>query len=77
MFIMGIFFKRISGMAAFGGVVIGLIVLLYLQAYSSMSFLLYGAAGIVASVASGLLLSVVWPQRKSTEKLTYRSQLKN
>lgn len=77
LFMMGIFFKRISGVAAFIGVIIGFVALLWLRSYSPMSFLLYGAAGIAVSVAVAFLLSFIWPQKKAIDKLTYKSQLSN
>ncbi len=75
LFIMGIFFKRISGVAAFTGVIVGFVALLWLRSHSPMSFLLYGAAGIALSVAAAFLLSCIWPQKKSIDKLTYKSQI--
>jgi len=75
LFIMGIFFKRISGIAAFIGVIVGFIGLLWLRSHSPMSFLLYGAAGITISVVVAYLLSFFWPHKKSVEKLTYKSQI--
>lgn len=74
LFIMGIFFKRISGVAAFTGVIVGFVALLWLRNHSPMSFLLYGAAGISVSVVVAFLLSFIWPQKKSVDKLTYKSQ---
>jgi len=77
LFVMGIFFKRISGIAAFIGVIVGFIALLWLRSHSPMSFLLYGAAGIAISVAVAYVLSFIWPQKKAIDKLTYNSEIKN
>ncbi len=76
-FMMGIFFKRISGVASLIGVIVGLAALLYLRNSSDMSFLLYGAAGIFVSVVVGWLLSYIWPAKKVAEQLVYSGIKKN
>ncbi|WP_439183322.1 sodium:solute symporter family transporter [Carboxylicivirga taeanensis] len=70
-FMMGIFFKRISGVAALIGVGVGLVVLSYLRNTSDMSFLLYGVAGISVSVCVGWLLSFIWPSKSVNDELVY------
>lgn len=76
-FMMGIFFKRISGIAALIGVAVGLVALLYLRNASDMSFLLYGAAGITVSVLVGWLLSFIWPAKSVDSQLVYEGIKKN
>ncbi|WP_430809648.1 MULTISPECIES: sodium:solute symporter family transporter [unclassified Carboxylicivirga] len=73
LFVMGIFFKRISGKAAFLGVIVGFVALLWLRDHATMSFLLYGAAGIIISVFVAYLLSFVWPQKDEVKGLTFKS----
>lgn len=64
-------------MAALIGVIIGFVALLWLRSHTPMSFLLFGAAGIIISVAVALLLSFIMPQKKAIDKLTYKSQIRN
>lgn len=64
LFVMGIFFKRIGGTAALGGVTGGLMVLLLVKNHSDLSFLMYGFTGMFSSVVLALLLSLIFPNRK-------------
>jgi cyclically-permuted mutarotase family protein len=74
LFIMGIFFKRISGPAALIGTIAGMIVLLLIKNHTSLSFLMYGFTGITASVLLALLASLFLPNRKNIHGFTWKSQ---
>lgn len=73
LFIMGIFFKRIGGVAALIGVAAGLIVLIVVKNHTSLSFLMYGFVGMFSSVAIGWLLSFIFPNKKELGAFTWRS----
>lgn len=64
LFVMGIFFPRISGAGAVAGVGGGLAVLLAVQEFTPLSFLLYGFIGLVSSIILALLFSLLFPNRK-------------
>ncbi|SMO85626.1 cyclically-permuted mutarotase family protein [Saccharicrinis carchari] len=74
LFVMGVFFPRISGYAALGGVVGGFIVLLIVQNHSALSFLLYGFVSMVVTVIVALLLSLAMPNKKNTAGYTWQSR---
>ncbi len=59
LFVMGIFLPRIDGRSALIGFVVGTVAVFMLQAYTDTSVFLYGAAGMVVSVLTGWLLSLV------------------
>ncbi len=75
LFVMGIFFPRISGRAAIGGVIGGLIVLLLVKEQTSISFLLYGFTGLVSSILLALIFSVILPNRKEIRGFTWNSRI--
>ncbi len=74
LFIMGIFFPRISGPAAFLGTLGSLAVLTIVKNQTDLSFLLYGLIGLASSVLLGLLISVFKPNRKAIEGFTWGSK---
>ncbi|MCC5930084.1 MAG: sodium/solute symporter [Cyclobacteriaceae bacterium] len=74
LFIMGIFFDRISGTAAIGGTFIGLVFLLLIRQYTSLSFLLFGFFGICLSISSALLLSILFPQKDDKTGYTWKTR---
>ncbi len=74
LFVMGIFFPRISGNAALLGVVSGLFVLILVKNHTELSFLLYGFVSIVASVLFAWLASRILPNRKSVVNFTWRGR---
>jgi solute:Na+ symporter, SSS family len=76
LFMMGIFFGRISAPAALGGVIAGMSLLFWVQMNTTLSFLLYGAIGMTASVAVALLISLAVPNRKSISGYTYNTRKK-
>lgn len=75
LFIMGIFFPRISGPAAIGGVLAGLALLILVKNHTDLSFLLYGFAGLTSSVVFALLLSLPVPNRKAVGGYTWGSRI--
>ncbi len=75
LFIMGIFFKRVSATAALIGLVGGMAVLTYLQSASDLSFLLYGAIGMLTSLILGLFASLFFPNLKEISGYTYATRI--
>ncbi len=76
LFLMGIFIRRISATAAIIGLAGGSGILLFVQQYTPVSFLLYGFIGLLASLFIGYLMSFVWPNMKKVKGLTYSTLLK-
>lgn len=74
LFVMGIFFPRISGKAALIGVLTGIVILVLVKNNTSLSFLLYGFVGLVASVLLALVFSFVFPNRKTIKGYTWKSR---
>ena len=74
LFIMGIFFRHISAPAALAGLVTGMTVLVWIQMHTTLSFLLYGAAGILISLFSAILISLVVPNKKNIRGYTYMTR---
>ncbi|MEQ8683398.1 MAG: sodium/solute symporter [Cyclobacteriaceae bacterium] len=74
LFIMGIFFPRISAPAAFFGTLGSLAVLTIVKNQTDLSFLLYGLIGLASSVLLGLLISVFKSNRKAIEGFTWGSR---
>lgn len=72
LFIMGIFFDRIDAKGALIGFISGTAVVITLSICSPVSFLLYGAIGIVVSVGVALLVSLVSPQKEKQKGLTWK-----
>ncbi len=76
LFLMGIFFRRISALAALIGLLGGLGLLLFVQQFTTLSFLLYGLIGLLSSLLIGYLASFIWPNTKEVKGLTYATLLK-
>ncbi|MFV0344743.1 MAG: sodium:solute symporter family transporter [Bacteroidales bacterium] len=74
LFVMGIFFPRISGNAALLGVVGGLSALMLVKNYTDLSFLMYGFVSIVASVLFAWLASWIFPNKKSIADFTLKGR---
>lgn len=77
LFVMGIFFPRISGKAALTGVIGGLVVLLIIKNYTALSFLLYGFAGLTSSILLALVSSLIMPNKKIVVGYTWKSRYHN
>lgn len=75
LFIMGIFFDRIDARSALIGFISGTVVVFALSIYSPVSFLLYGAIGIVVSVGVALVCSLFSSEKEKQPGLTWK-QLK-
>lgn len=74
LFVMGIFFPRISGKAALIGVLAGIAILVFVKDNTSLSFLLYGFVGLVASVLLALVFSLIFPNRKTIKGYTWKNR---
>ena len=58
LFLIGIFFRQVNGRAALIGFLLGEAVVFWLNAYTDVSFLLYGFIGMLVCVVVGVLLSI-------------------
>ncbi len=76
LFIMGIFFPRVSGPAALTGTIGSLVILLLIKNNTDLSFLLYGFIGLCTSVILGLLISFIFPNKKHILGFTWQSRRK-
>lgn len=72
LFIMGIFFDRIDSKGALIGFTVGTAVVFLLNIYTSVSFLLYGVAGMVVSVSVALLVSLFVRENRKMKGLTWK-----
>lgn len=72
LFIMGIFFDRIDAKGALIGFLSGTAVVFALSIFSPVSFLLYGAIGIVVSVSVALFVSLFSQEKKEQKGLTWK-----
>ncbi len=63
LFFMGVFLPRIDGRAALAGFAVGTATVFALQAFTRISFFLFGAVGIAVSVAVALLASLLTRKR--------------
>ena len=70
LFFMGLFLRRVNGANALIGFIVGEVVVLYLQFFlpesARPSFMLYGAIGMVVSILTGWLLSLVNKRAEKT-----------
>lgn len=73
LFLMGIFFPRISAGNALAGFVCGTTVVFLMNFYTDVNFLLFGFVSIAVSVIVGLLLSFVRPNKKGLKGLTWKT----
>jgi len=73
-FALGMFTRRANGIGALGGALAGALVLLYVQRYTSVSFLLYSSIGIITSFTVGYLISLVFPGR-AEERIVSHSEM--
>ena len=71
LFVMGIFFKRVSASGAITGFVLGTVVLFIIKNYTNLHFLLYGFIGIISSVTIALVVSLVVRNKKNIEGYTF------
>lgn len=73
LFLMGIFFPRISGRAALIGFLSGVLTLFLVKYFTDTSFLLYGFIGMAVSVCVGLIMSYILPERRNLKGLTWKT----
>ena len=64
LFMMGIFTERIGTRSAFAGFVGSIVILLIVNSYSNVSFLLYGFIGLASCFLIGYLSSFVFGRGK-------------
>ena len=64
LFMMGIFTERIGTRSAFAGFVGSIVILLFVNSYSNVSFLLYGFIGLASCFLIGYLSSFVFGRGK-------------
>lgn len=76
LFVMGIFFPRISGNSALAGVLAGIVILILVKNNTTLSFLLYGFVGLASSVILGVVFSFIFPNEKKIEGYTWKSRIK-
>lgn len=70
LFVLGIFSKKASGVGAMAGAMLSGLILFWVQSYTPLHFMLYGAAGLISCVAGGYLFSLFMPNQKNIEGLT-------
>ena len=70
LFVLGIFSKKASGNGALAGAILSGLILMAVQSYTPLHFMLYGAVGLISCVACGHLMSLVFPNQKKLEGLT-------
>lgn len=73
LFILGIFFPGVGAKAALAGVIAGLVMLVLIKDYTSLSFLLYGFFGMAASILIAYLASFVLPNKKKISGYTWQT----
>lgn len=73
LFLMGIFFPRIGGKAATIGFISGVCTVFLTKEFTSASFLLYGAIGMVVSVLVAYFCSYLFSEEKPENGLTWQS----
>lgn len=72
LFMMGIFFDRIGAKGALLGFISGTVAVFALSIYTPVSFLIYGAIGMVVSVGVAWLYSLIWPAGEQPRGLTWK-----
>lgn len=72
-FMMGIFFPRISAGNALIGFVCGTATVFYMNFYTEVNFLLFGFVSMLVSVVVALLLSFAFPNKKQQNGLTWQT----
>ena len=72
LFLMGIFFDRIGARPALIGFLAGTAVVFALNAYTDVSFLLFGFIGMVVSVLVAWVVSYLMPDHRKRAGLTWK-----
>lgn len=73
LFIMGIFFKRINATCSLIGFLCGTLAVFYMNYFTDANFFLFGFASMLVSVVVALLLSLIWPNKKGINGLTWKT----
>lgn len=73
LFIMGIFFKRINAACALIGFLCGTLAVFYMNFFTDANFFLFGFVSMAVSVVVSLLLSLIWPNKKQIDGLTWKT----
>jgi SSS family solute:Na+ symporter len=73
LFVMGIFFPRIDGRSALVGFTFGTLFLFFVNMNTNVSFWLYGAIGLVSTVAIALFFSFIFSNKKEIKGLTWKT----
>ncbi|MFK8303407.1 sodium/solute symporter [Capnocytophaga stomatis] len=76
LFILGIFFPRVGSVAAFIGLVSGVIILYLVKSHTGLSFLLYGLIGMVSNIVIAFIFSLFIPNQKGIESITWKTRKK-
>ncbi|MFK8267598.1 sodium:solute symporter family transporter [Capnocytophaga cynodegmi] len=76
LFILGIFFPRVGATSAFIGLISGVIVLYLVKSHTDFSFLLYGLIGMVSNIIVAFTFSLLIPNKKSIEGITWKTRKK-
>lgn len=71
LFVIGIFIPRVGAKSAFCGFILGNIALFSISIYTNISFWLYGAIGIVATIAFSLICSLFFKGNKDIDGFTW------
>ncbi|HJO93143.1 MAG TPA: sodium:solute symporter, partial [Victivallales bacterium] len=71
-FIVGIFSKRANGNGVLIGVIVS-VVILYFVKQTNIYFMYYGAVGVIVSIVLGYFFSFLFPDKKPTKGLTYKT----
>ena len=71
LFLMGIFFKRINATCALIGFLCGTLTVFYMNYYTQVNFFLFGFTSMAVAVGTALLLSLVMPNKKEIDELTW------
>lgn len=73
LFLMGIFFPRISSRAALVGFIAGTATVVWMNFCTPASFLLFGFVSMAVSVIVALLLSLIWPEHRNQRGYTWQT----
>ncbi len=72
LFVMGIFFPRIDTKSALIGFISGILTVFGFKYYTDINLLLYGFIGMIVSILVGLLLSIIFQNKKNCNGLTWK-----
>lgn len=73
LFLMGIFFKRINALCSLVGFICGTAAVFYMNYFTQANFFLFGFVSMAVSVGAALLLSLIFPNKKTIDGLTWKT----